>query len=75
MITTNDLEELILYLKEIDKDFPCKYYLKPMYDKWQNLLDEVNKQPTVAVQIAIIKSSKITDYEFNQLPQTRKAER
>lgn len=52
MITTNDIKQL---LDSIDR-LP---YKPNHYDWLQNLLDEVEKQPTTAVQIAIIKSPNI----------------
>lgn len=49
MITTNDIKRL---LDSIDR-----LQFKPNHYEWlQNLLDEVERQPTTAVQIAIVKS-------------------
>lgn len=54
MITTNDLKRL---LDEIDR-LPYK----PTHYQWlKDLLEEVEKSPTVAVQIGIVKSPRITD--------------
>jgi len=60
MITTNDIERFLTKLKDINRRLP-EFNLGGDIEKIEKLLKEIEKEPTVAVHIAIIKSPKITE--------------
>ena len=60
MITTNGLEKLIYKLKELDRRMP-EFRLIEDIRFLQKIVDDVKRQQTSVVQIAVSKSPSITE--------------